>query len=458
MKTLLVLLTLFISSNTYSAECIPAKDLQDIADNFSQFNKYLKNKSQYCEADMDAEWFKIAKSLQLLKNITPNEPAIDQLDGFTYKAISEKNWWSYFTNRARRFSVQSRCQEGVVAYVRAFFGGGRIHLCPFFFEFNTSSQASVMMHEVRHFDGFAHTRCTQGNETGNFGGCDKKITDKGSYAISVQTLVGMARSNDIDDTEKAMVEAEAVYMAFNKFNTVPQLKINNSLLLSNGVGEIYEWDLKQTASFIKTLENPSKVYASGNYVTIYPEDRALDAYRTNADLTTLVESSGLFAETYNADSLSERDKYQSISYLGNGGMLKDNHLIVICDRRTGKLSNVNLDDRGQFTKIVSLSKNASGQEHQNYLISESGEMLSYECEDIGSTKVNFGNINKSLSTDLLDITQLLSSGDQNFAIRESGELIQINSSNNKLNTVKINLPIENRDWISIAPITKPEVF
>jgi uncharacterized protein YxeA len=458
MKRYIVVITIFLSSLVSANECIPKKDLNEIANHFSQFNKYLSNKDSYCEKDMDEQWFKIAKSLQLLKNLTPNEPQVDQQDGFTYKAISENNWWSYFTNRARKFSVKSRCQTGVVAYVRPFFGGGKIHLCPFFFDFNTSSQASTMMHEVRHFDGHSHTRCTQGNEKGNSGACDSKITNKGSYAISVQTLVGMARSSEISEAEKAMVEAEAVYMAFNKFNQVPELKINTSLLLSNGNGEVYNWDLEQKADYVLTMNNPAKVYASANYMTIYPEDRNFDAYRTSGDLVTRIEKAGLFAETYNDETLSERDKYQAITYLGNGGMLKDNNLILICDRMGGKLSNVNLDDKGQFNRIISIAKNSSGREHQNFLVSETGELLSYNCASISSTKVNFGQVNKSLSSDLADITQLLSSGDKTYALNESGELISVDTNGNKISRSIINLPIENRDWISIAPITKPEVF
>lgn len=461
MKISFIVMTLLMSLNGYASDCIPYQDLKEISDEFSQFDKFVRKKqAEYCEKDLGEQWFKIGKSLELLKNISPNEPALDQQDGFTYKAISEKDWWSYFTNRARKFSIQSNCREGVVAYVRPFFGGGRINLCPFFFEFNISSQASVMMHEVRHFDGHGHTRCTQGNENGMSGACDSKITSGGSYAISVQTLVGMARSNDIPESEKALVEAESVYMAFNKFNTVPKLKINRAMVLSNGIGEVYNWNLETNeTTLMKTLENPAKVLASGNFMTLYPVDTNLDAYRKSADLNEIIEKPGLFAEAYNADTLTERDKYQTVNYMGSGGYLKDNTLYTLCNRRAGTIDSTNLDNKGQFTRILSISKRNAPQEIENFLLSESGDLLSFECDGISSSKVNFGKIKKTINSDLTKIEQMISSGEQHFAIKETGELIQVERRGQNLSSKMLSqFPLDNNDWISIAPQARPEVF
>ena len=170
--------------------CISLKDMQEIGEHFSQIKGLIRNqKAVYCENDLGKEWFAISKSLEILKNITPDEPELDQSDAFTFKAISEKDWWGYFTNRASSFNLERECEEGVVAFVFGVFGGGKIHICPFFFEQNLYSQTSVMMHEVRHFDGFRHVTCSRGKEQGNSGACDTDITEKGSYAISVQTMV-----------------------------------------------------------------------------------------------------------------------------------------------------------------------------------------------------------------------------------------------------------------------------
>ena len=215
-----------LSAQAQSLEkaCIPAKDVNEIGRSFRQIAQRASNgKKVYCEADLGKNWFAVTKSLEILKNIRQNPPAFDQNDAFTSKAITEKDWWSYFTKRARSFTLERRCQEGVVAFVYGGFGGGNgnIHLCPFFFEQNLYSQASVMMHEVRHFDGHRHVTCTQGQEEGNRGACDNRITGRGSYAISVQTIVGMARSEDTPKAQASLLESEALYMAFNKFNQIP---------------------------------------------------------------------------------------------------------------------------------------------------------------------------------------------------------------------------------------------
>ena len=461
MKFLLLAMMLTMTFTTKAAgDCIAQKDLADIADHYSQFTKYLSDKSEVCEGDMDEEFFKIARSIIVLKNISPNLPSLDRDDAMTFQAIEEKDWWSYFTNRSDSFSIDRKCQEGVVAYVNPFFGRGVINLCLRFFDMSVPSQASVMMHEVRHFDGFRHVTCTQGNEQGSRGACDKEITDKGSYGISVQVMVGLARGKSFSKSETNQLESEAIYMAFNKFNKVPEVKLNYSMILANKFGEVYKWAIGQGVTFMKTLSEPAVINGSERNLTIYPVDASVDAYRMDLGLNERLEGIGLFAEHYNKESVSEREKYKSINYHGASGLLKENTLLTLCNIRTYELGEENLNRLGQFTNLISLRLSGNGPTHEAYLLNDNGDLFTYSCDNNRSTDVTIRKANVSLGVPLSTIKQTLTLGNTNFAVLESGELVEIMlDEKSSWTTRQASLPSSvNENWISASPIIKAEVF
>lgn len=454
-------LSILFTSQAYGQEavdCVSHNDLKKIAASFSQFDKYVKNKTQYCEADMDVEWLKIANSLVVLMNTVPDEPAVDNDDALTFKAISEKDWWSYFTKRANKFNLDKNCPQNVVAYVMPFWGNGTINLCNLFFDISVSSQASTMMHEVRHFDGHSHVTCTQGNEKGISGACDGQITGKGSYAISVQTLVGMARSKDTKKEEKALLEAEAVYMAFNKFNTVPKVKLNNSIILSNNVGEVYRWTIGQGVKLVKQLTEASVVLNSSNNMTIYPIDTESDAYRVDRTFEVAVENPGLYAKQYNSETPQDRELYKSISYFGTGGMLKGNDLYTLCNQSTVALGKTNLDSKGQFNAIISMSLDEKDQSRESLLLADNGDLYRFECRDNSSDVVNFQKSDVKMAGGAMGIVDSFGFDGEQYALLDDGSLTIVSIANSVMNLESLNLPVVNKDWISATPYSQPEVF
>ncbi|MGH1468104.1 MAG: hypothetical protein ACRBBP_04370 [Bdellovibrionales bacterium] len=457
-KTTFLITTTLLTFNA-SAEantCITHDDLVEIGETYSQIRQHVGNKTQYCEKDLGKEWFSIINSLVTLKNIQPNEPEADQADAFTYKAITENNWWAYFTKRAKKFTIERNCEENVVAYVIPMWGDGNIHLCAPFFEETVSSQASTMMHEVRHFDGHGHTTCTRGNENGIRGACDEQITRKGSYAISVQTLVGLARSPQIEAEEKPLLEAEALYMAFNKFNTVPRLKLKNSIFLSNHQGEVYKWTPGEEAKLVNTLDQPAVIHNSFNNLTIYPLDASVDAYRMDQTLTTKVESPGLFAVHYNSHSQSDRAKFDSVSYFGTGGLLKNNELTTLCNNKD--LSQDDLNRHGDFVRIVSLSSNELDIERSALLMEADGSLVSFECASQDSKRVDFEQTGIKLVDDAKNIVDSFGLGGQQYAVLADGTLTNLSLSNSTFTVQALEMPIDNQGWISATPMSKPEVF
>ena len=454
----MVLVLSSITASAASAGCISQQDLSEIASSFSQFDRFLSSQSEYCEKDLGDQWYGIAKSLVILKNLQPDEPTSNADDAFTYKAISEKDWWAYFTNRANKFTIQSQCQQYVVAYVSPFFGRGNINLCPLFFEQPVTSQASVMMHEVRHFDGHRHVTCSQGNEKGNSGACDDEITNKGSYAISVQTLVGMARSEGVDSQEKPVVEAEAVYMAFNKFNRVPKVRLENSLILSSDQGEVASYNLNGQIETIGQLPEPSVVLNSANNLTIYPTDASSEAYRKDNKLFVQMENPGLYAKHYNSETPSEREKYKSISYFAPGGLLKGNELLTLCNSNTTDLGKTDLSSMGDFVTIMSMSLDEKDQERESLLLARSGEIYRFDCVGSNSDKVKFEKTSMTFNGDASEIVDSFGFKGEQYALLTDGTLAVIQFTGQTLQLNRLNIAGTQGFWLSATPISIPEVF
>lgn len=437
-----------------TSACISDVDIKEIAKYFTQYQSLITNQKEYCESDLGKQNYQVLRSLATLKNITPQEPVVDANDAFTYKAIQEKNWWEYFIQRADQISLPSKCQENVVAYVMQFFPGN-INLCPLFFESNVTSQASVMLHEVRHFDGFSHVTCTRGSSKGDAGACDVDILDKGSYAVTAQTTVAMSFAKDISESERSLLQSEAIFTVFNRFNKLPKVKVTGALLLSDKNGDVYNWDLENnTIDLLGKLNEPAKVYVSYSNLTIYPTNLT-DAYRKDQKLIENVTAIGMYANQYNSESQTERLKYTSISYLGTGGLLKANSLMGVC---TDKLFNKDLSSVGNFQKIINLSEDVVDAEIKSYLLAQNGQLFSYECiQGANDVKITAAPLKVS-ATLQQNIDQILSLSGQNFALLKDGRLIEVAQNGQEIVDKQTQLPLAQNDWLSVTPISRPEIF
>jgi hypothetical protein len=324
---------------------------------------------------------------------------------------------------------------------------------------NVSSQASVMMHEVRHFDGHAHVTCAQGMEEGNQGACDNNIQDKGSYAISVQTLVGMARAENVNVGDKSLLEAEAIYMAFNKFNTVPRLRLNKSIILSSQSGEVFQWQLQDDKmDRLGQLAEPAMVLRSGGTLTVYPLDPQSDAYRQDVALETNVENPGLYAKHYNSEAPLERARYRSISYFGAGGLLKDNTLINLCDTKDLTLGNTDLNPYGNVQALMSLSKDAADQFRDSYILNDEGELYRYECVDNDSQEVAIEPSPFRLINGADKVVRSFGLEGVQYFLLDTGALSAAQFQGNNIVLQDIEMPVANQGWVSATPFSLPEVF
>ncbi len=460
--SLIFITFLAFTASTQAKTCISHHDLTEISKTYSQIKKFIKsNKRQYCEKYLGKEWHSIISSFLILKNIQPNEPKTDEADAFTYKAIHENNWWNYVTARIKKIKIQTtntlRCSNGLLVYVLPSLKKNTLYVCPPFFK-NTvfEETASLILHEARHFDGYLHTTCTRGSEIGLSNGCDQKITDKGSYAVNVQGLVGLAKSSQTETTKKPFLQAQAIYMAFNKFNTLPKLRIMNSIYLSNNKSEVYKWTPGHGASLISILNEPAKVLNSFNNLTIYPLNPSIDAYRTDKTLTTKTENIGSFGVYYNSHQASKRVEFNSISYLGSKAILKNNKLIMLCNN--SKLFEESLDKTRGFKRIISFSKDELDSQRSSLLVDKNGNLVSFKCAALGSQQINFSNTRLKLKGEAKNIITSFGLNGVQYAVLENGALVSLLLNDSTFTVENLKIPIRNQDWISATPMSIPEVF
>lgn len=441
---------------TQAKPCIAGSDVAVIARTFEQFSNLATGKSEYCEADIADGWFPVVSALTALKNMTPNEPTSNVDDAFTHKAITESDWWAYFTKRAKSFALPANCQDSVVAYVIPMFGDGKVYLCPLFLESSISSQASVLMHEVRHFDGHGHVSCTRGADAGSRGACDQDILDKGSYSISVQTLVGLARSNLITKEEKPLIESEAVFTAFNRFNVVPKVRVKESVILSNRRGEVYKWIMNDSFSLLGNLAQPARVYVGYENLTIYPLDTTVDAYRYDTTLTKSLESIGLYAKMYNTKTPQERKQFESVTYQATGGLLRSNTISTNCGG--DGLIEQDLSPLGQFTKILTLSADEVDSDKTSYLLATTGELFPLSCTKGKTDSIEIGAAQLKFAGNAAEVDELFGLGGKIFALLKTGALVEVQSNGTELAVLNTKMPFDNQNWISASPYSKPEIF
>lgn len=386
---LAVVATASASASSYNyfdkeEKCLKVSDVQDIQDHFQQFQKYTTSgKGEICRDEVGEKWYEVVRTTLAMQrlNVT-NAVQRDVNDDMTRKPLPNKNWWAYFTQRADSFVIEpSYCNTNanIVAYVNPWFKG-RVNLCPQFFKMDPASQISTLMHEVRHFEGYSHVTCTQGNEMGSAGACDDKISTGGSYAVSAQADVELSFVKQLSEANRILSESSAIYTVNNKFNVLPIVKDTNYIYASNKDGEIWrmaEGNLSKP-QLVTKLKDASYIYGNGSQFTVYPVDATVDAYRISKSYKQRAKSIGAYANMYNADNTADRKSYGAISYYGVGAIVKDNQLHTFCGTQATSLSAKSFDN-GQVQALPVL-KDAKDKDHM-YILSTSGDMFDFTCND-----------------------------------------------------------------------------
>lgn len=462
MKQIILLLCLAALSYSSQAEvnyfnkavdCLSVDDIKAVQNHFTQFQQFTRGQSdKVCRDQLPEKWFEVIRSTLALQRLNVTDLLQRDLDDdFTRRPIGNKDWWTYYKERANQYVVEpSRCTNpNIVAYVFPFFRGS-INLCPRFFEMDAGSQIETLMHEVRHFDGHPHVTCTQGNENGTRGACDSKIENGGSYAVSVQAGVELSYVNQLSDADRILSEAGAIYSINNKFNAKPKVKATNFIFAANQAGEVYRLPEFNTesAELVTTLPTASAVYGNGQQFTIFPLDVNENAYRISKDFTINAEAIGAFANQYNAENGLERAKYGPVAYYGDGAISKENSLFTFCGENAQGMTEFKFQN-GDI-KALPVLKDSEG-EDKMFIMTASGDVYNFECND------KTGRLTSSLvSKNLPRNTNMAFTFDNKSAVvlTDGGMLKSYNMSTEAFEG---ELSSET-DWVSVTPLKIYNVF
>jgi len=434
--------------------CLNVADIKAVDSHFEQFQNFSNtSKTQVCRGDMDEKWFEVVRSTLALQRLNVTDVLQrDANDDMTLRPIGQKDWWTYYTQRANQYVIEpSRCNgnPNVVAFVYPFFRGS-INLCPRFFEMDSASQIEVLMHEVRHFDGHSHVTCTQGNEEGNAGACDRQIKQGGSYAVSVQANVELSYVDQLNFADRVLAESSAIYSVNNKFNSLPTVKATDYVYASNDKAEV--WRLPKgkpsQAEFVTALDDAAAIYGNGSQFTVYPVDTTKDAYRISKGFKTLATAIGAYANMYNADNATERKAYGAISYYGMGSIVKDNNLHTFCGTQATSMTSFAFNSGN--IKALPVLKDSEGADKM-FIMNDAGDLYEFNCND------NSGRLSTAQTRSVLPAetaTAFAFNANDAVVLTDAGELKAYNLKTNSYEGIISG----ETNWISASPLKVYNVF
>lgn len=402
-------------------ECFKAQDVAPVIRAFPQFQA-LQQRSEVCAHQLDAATFTVLQTLMDIRNIEIDPlPKSHTVDDLSVRPLEARGWWDYLAERANRFNLSpGHCGPLAIAYVDAEVPG-EVNLCPPFFDYSRAERASVLLHEVRHFDGFAHVTCTRGLNAGQRGGCDPSLSMKGSYAVSVQANVAIGLGGKtFSAAERALSRAAAITVLNNKFNEPTQIRLRSSLYILDARGTVWDWlpDAPELAPRrVKKLERFSRIYSSNLDVVLYPFNLAHPAVRFADEFQTKrTLEMGTIANQYNQDAPVDRRRYRAISYESGGGVLTDDLWRGAC---SGKLMDYPLQQLSDSIVTVLAMKPTEDSGPRTYLLGKSGKLFIPDCL---SSRAIVGNTAFRMPS---DIQMTVPVGERLFALMQNGRLFEL---------------------------------
>lgn len=344
MKFLLSLMIL-LSAPLYASaqECIPQSEMQEIARSFKQFSNLATK--EYCfDGSQDSHLLAGIVFMRKTQFQNPMNKSRDDLFSGTFA----NNWWAYFTGRVTEFSIDSGCPKGVIAYVYSF-GGSTMYACSAALTDNFSplDLASVFMHEARHLDGYPHITCSRGPRQGLQGACDTRISDTGSYAVTVETYAQLARyALDIHPALKAYARSASVIYADEAFENPVRIERANRFVVMAKDKRFVAVSPNGNTQELGMAPELGKIVMRSQHMILFPDDVNHNArfvfLRGEGEIVSLA---GDQAEEYNALSPANRPNMVDVHIAAqwNARVYKDK-VRFDCDPRAHTTKELALND------------------------------------------------------------------------------------------------------------------
>lgn len=358
--------------------CVSASDMTRIAADFTQFAPLSGR--QIC--DDGSEGWRILAALMFLREIRfeSSERSRDEL----FSGRFAGNWYEYFARRINYLELLPECRKNVGAYVRIG-GDPTMYICPMALtdQISAVDLAGIMMHEARHMDGFPHIDCTRGPRRQLPGACDERISDGGSYAVTVETYAQIARyATGLHPAQRAYARAAAVYFADEAFEHPVRVARKSQWLLLTSLLDLYLFDAKSgELSEAGRVHTFGKIIRRGIHMILFPEDRNQPAeFVFGNGAGRLVQSPPEFVKDYNAQTPSQRAELVDLHLATQWhARVYRNRVTMGCDPLSESTVDVNLPD-GQRAKVLIYPEGYRRDANNVHLLTESSEVVELRCE------------------------------------------------------------------------------
>lgn len=363
--------------------------MQEIAKHFTQF-KQLADKGEYCFDDSQTSHLLAGIMFMRKTRFADDMPkSADELFSGTFK----DKWYDYFIGRISDFEVQDSCPKGVIAFV--YFFGTTMYVCPLALtsSFTALDRASVFMHEARHIDGYPHVTCQRGPRAGIRGACDAKISDTGSYAVTVETYAQISKyAGDLHPALRAYARSSAIVYADEAFQQEVKINRTRAFLALTNDKKFHVIDVqKNSLQELGSSPELGHVIPRAAHMLIVPDDRTKEAkYVFARDEGDTEQTAGDYAVEYNNSTPAERatllDMHSSAQW---SARVYNNRVKFACDPGAETYGEVALSE---LPASLVYPDGYDRSMKSVYLIMDSGKVMEIGCDTSKNPYVKPSNL------------------------------------------------------------------
>jgi hypothetical protein len=372
------LITAFFGSISFAGECIPQKEMAEIAASFSQFKQLAKK--DFCYDG--SETSNLLASLMFMRK-TAFQAAMPPSQDELFSGRFSQSWFKYFAGRINNMNVQSSCPKGVGAYVYGF--GNTMYVCPMLLSdsFSALDRASVFMHEARHIDGYPHTTCSSGPRKDLDGACDERISDGGSYAVTVETYAQLAKyATDLHPALRSYSKLSAVTYADETFDVPARVNRAPQLLIMDKSQNLFAVDLTNGNQIIALGQAPAlgHLVPRASHLILIPDDKSITAkYMFTNNEGEIAQAAGEAIIEYNKQVPSERAKLVDLHISGQWvAKVYTDKITFTCDPRSAVSSTLPFKNGSSALAIQYLNGYSRSSEIAHVMTSD-GSLFEFGC-------------------------------------------------------------------------------
>ncbi len=410
-------LLLGVGVSASAADCISQQEMTTIASHFRQFDN-LKN-GEYCLDESPTSRLLAGIMFMRKTAFAPQMPnSADEL----FSGKFESDWYNYFIGRIDAFEVQTSCPKGVVAYV--YFFGTSMYVCPTALtpNFTSLDLASVFMHEARHIDGFPHMTCSQGARKGLSGACDTRISDGGSYAVTVETYAQIAKyANDLHPALRSYARASSVIYADEAFENKVRVDRTPQFMVMTNNGEFHAVSAQGQLKRLGSSPAIGRIALRAQHMVLYPDDKSLKAkYLFVNNEGEINQEAGDIAIEYNSQTPQQRANWMGV-HIGAQWTTKvfKDKLVFTCDPRAATVRE--LSTNGEIPANIIYPNGYDRGSSSASLVMESGRVFEFGCQNNNPFLRQSSNLDQPYK-------RVHKQGDDVLGLGQDGKLYKINGS------------------------------